>query len=35
MSDPREPSSRYIDRVIWAVIVIAIIGIAWLIVSNR
>jgi hypothetical protein len=34
VSDTREPSYSYIDRVIWAVLVIAIIGIGGLIVSN-
>jgi hypothetical protein len=34
VSDTREPSYPYIDRVIWAVLVIAIIGIGWLIISN-
>jgi hypothetical protein len=34
VSDTRDPSYSYIDRVIWAVLVIVIIGIGWLIVSN-
>jgi hypothetical protein len=34
VSDTRDPSYSYIDRVIWAVLVIMIIGIGWLIVSS-
>ena len=34
MSDTREPSYKYIDRDIWAVLVIAIVGIGVFIVSN-
>ncbi len=34
MSDTQEPSNLYIDRVIWAVLVIAIVGIGALIVSS-
>ena len=34
MSDTRDPSYSYIDRVVWAVLVIMIIGIGWLIVSS-
>jgi hypothetical protein len=34
LSDMREPSYSFIDRIIWAVLVIAIIGIGALIVSN-
>ena len=34
VDDTREPSYSNIDRVIWAVVVIGIVGIGWLIVSN-
>jgi hypothetical protein len=34
MSDTREPSYSYIDRIVWAVLVIAIIGIGGLVGSN-
>jgi hypothetical protein len=34
MSDTREPSYSYIDRIIWGVLVIAIIGIGGLVGSN-
>jgi hypothetical protein len=34
VSDTRDPSYSYIDRVIWAALVILIIGIGWLIVSS-
>jgi len=34
VSEKREPSYLYIDRVIWAVLVITIVGIGVLIVSN-
>ena len=34
VSDTRDPSYSYIDRVIWAALVILIIGIGWLLVSS-
>jgi hypothetical protein len=34
VSDTQDPSYSYIDRVIWAALVILIIGIGWLIVSS-
>jgi hypothetical protein len=34
VSDRRESPHSYIDRVIWVALVIAIIGIGWLVVSN-
>ena len=34
VSDRQESPHSYIDRVIWVALVIAIIGIGWLVVSN-
>jgi hypothetical protein len=34
VSDRRESPHSYIDRVIWVALVIAIMGIGWLVVSN-